>query len=482
MDNLVYKRRYLILAVLVLAPFMGNLDSSVVNVALPVMARSLSVGISTIQWVVTGYILTLAALVLLFGKIADRVGKRMMFLPGFLIFGLGSLMCALSGNFAFLVLSRVVQASGSAMSMSSSQGLIAEVFPPNERGKALGLNASALAMGAMIGPPLGGFLVGAFSWQSIFFINLPVVATAFIAGFFFIPRDKKVLEEKTPHLDVIGSTVFIVSIISLFASLLSSEDLGWSSPLVMAGLAAGLVGTVVFVLIERHKPDPMVDLSCFHNRLFSVSIACSALSFACMCGLTIIQPFYLQYALGLKPATAGLIMLAIPVAQCFVAPVSGILTDRLGAEPLTVVGLVVMAAGLALMSTLTTSSPWMVIIAWTVVVSVGSSIFQSPNTTIIMGLSPSDKLGITGSINAEARNIGMVTGIALSVALLYNRMSAAAGYKVTSYVDGKPEIFIYGMRIVYLAAAALCALGVALTIARMRGRNDGSKGFLPGAR
>jgi EmrB/QacA subfamily drug resistance transporter len=452
---------------------MGNLDSSVVNVALPVMARSLGVGISAIQWAVTGYILTLAALVLLFGKIADRVGKRMMYLPGFLIFGLGSLMCALSRNFAFLVFSRVIQASGSAMSMSSSQGLIAEVFPPNERGKALGLNASALAMGAMIGPPLGGFLVGAFSWQSIFFINLPVVAIAFIAGFFLIPRDKKVHEGKAPHFDIIGSLVFIVSIVSLFASLLSSEDLGWGSPLIMAGLGAGLVGALIFILIERHHPNPMVDLSCFHNRLFSVSIACSALSFACLCGLTIIQPFYLQYALGFKPATAGLIMLAIPVSQFIVAPLSGMLTDRLGAEPLTVAGLVIMGAGLALMSTLTETSPWALVITWTVVVSIGSSTFQSPNTTIIMGLSPSGKLGITGSINAEARNIGMVTGIALSIALLYNRMSAAAGYKVTSYIDGRPEIFVYGMHIVYLAAAALCALGVVLTIARMYNLDGG---------
>lgn len=467
--------RYSILAVLVLAPFMGNLDSSVVNVALPVMARNLNVGISAIQWVVTGYILTLAALVLIFGKIADRIGKRAMFLPGFLIFGVGSLMCALSRNFPLLILSRVVQASGSAMTMSSSQGLIAEIFPTNERGKALGINASALAIGAMIGPPLGGFLVDTFSWQSIFFINLPVVLVAFIAGFFLIPRDEKPAKEEEPSFDILGSAVFIISIVSLFAALLSSENLGWSSPLLVIGLVVGLAGSAIFVCIERHSSNPMVDLSCFRNRLFSVSIICSGLSFACMCALTIIQPFYLQFALGLRPAMAGLIMLAIPVTQCIVAPISGILTDRLGAEPLTVVGLTVMAAGLALMSTLTETSPWMLIIAWTIVISLGSSIFQSPNTTIIMGLSPRDKLGITGSLNAEARNIGMVTGIALSVALLYNRMSAAAGYKVTSYVDGKPGIFIYGMRIVYLAAAVLCAIGVLLTIARMTKRENKGK-------
>lgn len=470
MDNLVYKRRYLILSVMMLAPFMGNLDSSIVNVALPVMARSLGVGISAVQWIVTSYILTLAALVLIFGKIADRLGKRRIFTAGFLVFGLGSLACALSKSFGFLVLSRVFQATGSAMFMSSSQGIIAEVFPPSERGRAMGLNGSAVAIGAMVGPPVGGLLVGAFPWQSIFLINLPIAAIAFIAGLCLVPHDEKSPEEGAPRLDILGSVVFVVSIVSLFASLLSSEDLGWRSPFVIAGFFAGLAGIAAFIRIEGHKASPMIDLSVFRNRLFSVSVVCAALSFACMCGLTIIHPFYLQYALGLKPEIAGLLMLAIPVAQCLVAPLSGILTDRIGPEPITVAGLVVMAAGLVLMSTLTLASSWALIIAWAVVVSVGSSLFQSPNTTIIMGLSPGGKLGITGSINAEARNLGMVTGIALSVALLYNRMSAAAGYRVSGYIDGRPEVFIYGMRTVYLAAASLCLLGTALTVARMHGR------------
>ncbi len=473
MDNLVYKRRYLILSVLVLAPFMGNLDSSIVNVALPVMARNLGVQISAIQWVVTSYILTLAALVLIFGRIADRVGKRKVFTSGFLIFGLGSLLCALSKNFSFLILSRVLQATGSAMFMSSSQGIVAEVFPPNERGKAMGLNGSAVAIGAMIGPPLGGILVGTFAWQSIFLINLPIAAMAFIAGISLVPRDEKRSGENVARFDIHGSVVFVLSIVAVFASLLSSDTLGLDSPLVWGGLVAGLIGTVVFVWMERRSTNPMIDLSCFSNRLFTVSIICAALTFACMCSLTIIHPFYLQYALGLKPETAGLLMLAIPVAQCLVAPLSGSLADRLGAEPITVAGLVVMCMGLLLMSTLTVASPWILIIAWTVVVSVGSSIFQSPNTSLIMGLSTRERLGITGSINAESRNIGMVTGIALSVALLYNRMSAAAGYRVSGYVDGRPEFFIYGMRIVYLAAAGLCVLGIILTLARLHERGSG---------
>lgn len=471
MDEKIYKRRYLILSVLMLSPFMGNLDSSIVNVALPVMARSLGVGIGAIQWVVTAYLITLAALVLIFGKVSDRFGKRNVFVWGFLVFGLGSLLCALSTDFSLLVFSRVLQAVGAGMFISANQGIIASIFPPAERGRALGLNGSAVAIGAMVGPPLGGILVGLFSWKTIFLVNVPVSVIAFFAGLAVIPRDERPAGAGQRGFDYSGAATFVLAIVCLFWALLSGETLGWGSLPILAGLAVGAAAFALFLRIERSKASPMLDLSVFENGLFSVSILSASLSFAVLFSLNIIHPFYLQYALGLPPETAGLLMLALPVAQCLVAPLSGYLADKVGAEPITVVGLAVTLAGLLLMSTLALTSPFHLIIAYSVLVSVGGSIFQSPNTTIIMGLSPRDKLGITGSINAEARNIGMVSGIALSVALLNNRMSAAAGQSVSSYVDGRPDIFLYGMRIVYLAAACLCGVGIALTVARMRGRS-----------
>lgn len=468
-----YRRRYAILAVLLLAPFMGNLDSSIVNVALPVMARELGVGISAIQWVVTSYLIALAALILVFGKLADRVGKRTVFTWGFLVFGLGSLLCSLSRSLGLLVFSRVVQAAGAAMFMSSNQGIVASVFPPGERGRAMGLVGSAVAIGAMVGPPLGGILVGAFAWPSIFLINVPIAAVAFAAGVYMVPKDEAAPRREAARFDVLGSAVFALSIVMLFAALLGSVDIGWDSPFILAGVAAGLGGLALFAKIERGREHPMLDLSCFGDRLFTVSIICAGLSFAALFCMTIIHPFYLQYALGLQPATAGLLMLAIPVGQGLVAPLSGYASDRLGAKPITIVGLVVMCAGFVLMSTLGTGTPWLLIVAWTVLVSVGASIFQSPNTSIIMGLSSRERLGITGSINAEARNIGMVTGISLSVAILYARMGAVAGYRVSSYVDGRPDIFLDGMRVVYLGAAGICLVGVALTAARLAGRASG---------
>jgi EmrB/QacA subfamily drug resistance transporter len=475
MDDRIYKRRYRILSVLMLGPIMCNLDSSIVNLALPVMARSMGVGISAIQWVVTAYLITLAALILIFGKIADRVGKRAVFVWGFLVFGAGSLMSALSGDFTFLIVSRVVQAVGAAMFMSSNQGIIATVFPPQERGRAMGLIGSAVAIGAMAGPPLGGLLVGAFAWQSIFIVNIPIAAFAFVAGLAIIPRDEVNVKAEA-GFDFVGAATFVLAMVSLFWALLSGEAIGWGSWPILACLALGLGGFYAFYRVERAAERPMLDISAFRNRLFSVSIVCASLSFAVIFSVNIIHPFYLQYALGLSPGTAGLLMLALPLAQCLVAPLSGYLADKLGAEPITVAGLAVMLVGLVLMSTLSLSSSYAAIVAYSVLASSGSAIFSSPNTSIIMGLSPRDRLGITGSINAEARNIGMVSGIALSVALLYDRMGAAAGRPVSGYVDGRPDIFLYGMRVVYLAAAGLCAVGILLTLARMRSRGGERKG------
>jgi len=259
MDDRIYKRRYLILAVLMLSPFMGNLDSSIVNVALPVMARNLGVGISAIQWVITAYLITLAALVLIFGKISDRVGKRTIFVWGFLIFGAGSLLCALSRTFAFLVLSRVLQAVGAGMFMSSNQGIIATVFPPQERGRAMGLNGRAVAIGAMIGPPLGGILVGAFAWQTIFLINVPISIIAFAAGLSVIPKDEK-LAAPERGFDYAGSATFVLAIVSLFWALLSGETLGWGAWPVLACLALGVAGVYVFFPIERPTGEPVLGL------------------------------------------------------------------------------------------------------------------------------------------------------------------------------------------------------------------------------
>jgi EmrB/QacA subfamily drug resistance transporter len=456
--------RWKILPVVLLAPFMGSLDGSIVNVALPTIARRLGVGMDGVQWVVSSYLIVISALVLLFGKVADKIGKVRIFEYGFLVFGAGSALCALSWSLPILILARVFQAIGASMFMSSNQAIIATIFPHEERGRALGFLGTTVAIGTMIGPPLGGIMVDLFNWQSLFLINIPISIFAFAAGKRLIPGDEKGGSLKS--FDLVGSALFVGFVLGLFYFLLSGQDKGWGAPIQIVSVAAGAVCCLLFVLRERRIEDPMIDLSIFRNGMFSLSIACVLVVFVATFCVNIVLPFYLQDALGLSPSGAGLLLLASPLASGLIAPVSGHLSDRVGAKALTVAGLSILLAGLGVMCNLGLGSSPALVTASLVLFGAGTGVFSSPNTKLIMSHAPKDKLGIAGSINALARNMGMVSGIAFAVAILFGSMSARAGAPVSGFDSARPELFIFGMRAVFKAAALLCAAAIVLTITR----------------
>jgi EmrB/QacA subfamily drug resistance transporter len=456
--------RWKILPVVLLAPFMGSLDGSIVNVALPTIARRLDVGIDGVQWVVSSYLIVISALVLIFGKIADRIGKVGIFEYGFLVFGAGSALCALSWSLPVLILARVFQAIGASMFMSSNQAIIATIFPHEERGRALGLLGTTVAIGTMVGPPLGGIMVGFLDWRSLFLINIPISIFAFAAGRKLIPADSK--SGSLAGFDLAGSGLFVVFVSGVFYFMLSGQDKGWGSPVQIGSAIAGVACGILFMRRERRVKDPMIDLSIFGDGLFSLSVACVLIVFIATFCVNIVLPFYLQDALGLPPAGAGLLLLASPLASGLIAPMSGYLSDKVGAKALTVVGLAILLAGLGIMCGLGMGTSPAIVIGSLVLFGAGSGIFGSPNTKLIMSQAPKDKLGIAGSINALARNMGMVSGIAFAVALLFGSMSARAGAPVSGFESARPELFIYGMRTVFRAAAVLCAAAMALTVAR----------------
>jgi EmrB/QacA subfamily drug resistance transporter len=456
--------RWKILPVLLIAPFMGSLDGSIVNVALPTIADRLAVGLDGVQWVVSSYLIVISALVLIFGKIADKIGKTRVFEFGFLVFGAGSLLCALSWSLPLLILARTAQAIGASMFMSSNQGIIATIFPPEERGRALGFLGSTVAVGTMIGPPLGGIMVDFLSWQSLFLVNIPISLFAFVAALKLLPADGRA--GSLAGFDLPGSGLFMGFIVGLFYFLLSGGRRGWSSPAELASLALAVACAILFIIRERRAMDPMIDLSIFRDGYFSISVLCVFLVFVVTFCVNIMQPFYLQDALGLAPSAAGLILLASPLASGLAAPLSGRLSDRLGPGKLTIVGLAIMLAGLGVMCALGLASKPALVAAGLALIGLGSGVFGSPNTKLIMSRAPRDKLGIAGSVNALARNMGMVSGIAFAVSLQSGIMSARLGRPVSGFVPESPEAFIAGMRAVFLAASAFCLVAIALTLAR----------------
>ncbi|WP_026892461.1 MFS transporter [Lacrimispora aerotolerans] len=460
----VYKNRMLILINVVLLTFMATLDSSIVNVALPQMSELLSVSSEAIAWVVTIYLLVVVGTILIFGRLGDFLGKTRIFLYGVLVFTAGSLLCGISHSFMQLIISRGIQALGAAAAMGTNQGIITQVFPVNERGKALGISGTAVALGSMAGPPLGGFIIHSFAWEYIFLINVPIGIIVYILGIKILPRSKKAAGQP---FDRRGSVLFFFSIASLFFSLIMGRNYGYGSPLILGGFFFFLVSFLLFLYLESRTEVPLLPLSLFRNSLFSISILCAFLSFVALSSATIILPFYLQDTLKYSPAFTGIILMVSPVILAVVAPLSGYLSDKIGSEILTFAGLSLTGIGLCLMSTLTERTEISVLVVYLAVMSVGNGLFQSPNNSITMSTAPKNMLGICGSVNALIRNLGLISGVTFAVIILYSRMSHLVGYDVSDYIKGRDDVFIYGMRSVYLLAAAVCGIGAFLTAVRL---------------
>ncbi len=458
------KNKWVILFIVVMVTFMATLDSSIVNVALPVMAKSLNATSTDIQLVVTSYLIVISATILVFGRLGDMLGKTKVFKFGIALFTIGSFLCGIKGSLAVLVLARVIQAIGAAGAMANSQGIITEVFPANERGKALGITGTFVALGALVGPPLGGLIVDASSWEYIFLINVPIGIVTLFYAFKILPKGHKTAKGK---LDGVGAILFMLAIVPLFVALGRGQQVGFTSPIILIGFIIAFISFIAFIKVEKTRKNPLLQLQIFENKLFSLSIFCGFISFVAIFCSIIIQPFYLQDVMKFSPGFTGLILMIFPLVLSVVSPISGHLSDKIGSEILTFVGLVVTSFGLILMSTLNQQSSIASMVIFIGVMSIGNGLFQSPNNSLIMSTVSKDKLGIAGSVNALVRNLGMVCGIALSTTLLYNRMSYKMGHLVTDYVIGRNDVFIYGMKIVYITAAVICMIGAILTFLRL---------------
>ncbi|MBU3145089.1 MFS transporter [Clostridium sp. CF012] len=463
-NNANTKKRGLILFIVVMVTFMSTLDSSIVNVALPIMAKSLNVSSGGIQLVVTSYLIIISATILVFGRLGDILGKTKVFKFGIALFTLGSLLCGISRSFPILVLARVIQGIGAAGTMANNQGIITEVFPVNERGKALGITGTFVALGSLVGPPLGGFIVSATSWEYIFLINVPIGLITLFYGIKILPKGHKKAKGK---MDGLGALLFMFAIVPLFAALGQGQEVGFTQPIILLGFLIAIISFSVFIIVEKKRENPLLQLKIFENKLFSLSIFCGFVSFVAIFCSIIIQPFYLQDVLRFSPASTGLVLMIFPLILSVVAPASGHLSDKIGSEILTFIGLFITSLGLLLMSTLNEKSSIISMVIFIAIMSIGNGLFQSPNNSLVMSTVPKDKLGIAGSVNALIRNLGMVCGIALATTILYNRMSYKIGYHVTDYVIGRNDAFIYGMKIVYITAAVICMIGATLTFLRL---------------
>lgn len=462
--NNTYSKRWLILFTVVSATFMSTLDGSIINVALPDMSIKLNAPMASIEWVVTGFLITILATILIFGRLGDIKGKTKMFRFGVILFSVGSLLCGLTNSLTFLIAARSLQAIGAAATMATNQGIITQVFPANERGSALGIVGTFVALGGMAGPPLGGFIISIASWKYIFLINVPIGIIVFLISLKIFPQSTKVADEK---FDIKGSILFIVFAVLMFGALVHGQTIGYKNPAMISAFIISIIAFILFIYSEKKEKYPLLQLDIFSNSLFSISIICGFVSFVSISASNIILPFYFEDAMSLSPSVTGLYMMVSPIVLSVVAPLSGHLSDRIGSEVLTLIGLVLTSVGLFLISTLTQNSAIIMIVVFIIIMTLGNGMFQSPNNSLIMSTVSKDKLGIAGSVNALVRNLGFVLGTSLSTLLLYNRMSHKIGYRVIDYVKGRSDVFMYGMKYVYICACALCIFGAIITAFRL---------------
>ena len=414
-QNSPYQYKYRLFSVGAIGTFMATLDGSILNVALPTISNYFEVPMNIVAWVALSYNLTLISLMLIFGVWIGRKGYRFGYNFGFTFFIIGSILCVVSTNFWFLIFGRVVQAVGTAMFAAIGPGMITTVFPEEERGKGIGMMVMMVSAGFMVGPPVGGFLLTFWPWQALFLVNIPI---GFVGIYMALKYFKKIVMPVSERkLNLIGALSMSAALLSFtfFLSMFKEFDVNNQNLWILLGM------TIIFgssFLYFESKPDTaMIGIEIFKNRQFTTAIAAMFFMFISIAGILIIVPFYLEQIKLFEPKQVGLYLIILPVMLFIFAPISGRISDKIGFRFLTSFGVLVMIAGFYFLSKLTVDSSNLYIMICLSLLGMGNGIFNTPNSSSLMGAVTETQRAVTSSILATTRNIGISSGVALSTAL-----------------------------------------------------------------
>ena len=441
--------------------FLATIDGSIVNVSLPTMVDSLNTDFATIQWVVLSYLLTITVVQTIVGRLADMYGKKKLYTWGFVVFTAGSLLCGLAPNVGWLIGFRVLQGVGAALILALGLAILTEAFPAEERGRALGIGGSIVSVGIVIGPTLGGVILEHLSWHWIFFVNVPIGIIGTVIAARYVPVTSP---RGGQAFDLGGAASLSVSLLALLLGLTNGQQQGFTSSLTLGLFAIAVISFVIFIYIETHHPQPLVDPKLFSNRLFSVNLATGLMVFIAL-GSIVLIPFYLEDVLGYGVQQVGLLLAVLPVALGITAPISGTLSDRFGTRPITVLGLAVTLVGYLTLSTLQTDTTAVGFMIRYLPVGIGVGLFQSPNNSAIMGSVSRDKLGIASSLLATTRSLGQTIGISVLGALWAALVFSAAGGPVEGgATSASSAAQVAGLQTTCLVISALMLVALLLAM------------------
>jgi EmrB/QacA subfamily drug resistance transporter len=468
------RQRWLALGVLCASLLAIVIDNTIVNVALPTLARDLQADVAELQWVVDAYTLVFAGLLLLAGALGDRYGRRRTLLSGLAVFGAASTVAAYAGGVDGLIAARAVMGAGAAFIMPATLSLLISVFTDTrERALAIGLWAATAGLGVALGPVVGGFLLDHFWWGSIFIVNVPLTAIALVAGLRLLPESRDPVARR---IDWTGAGLSGLGLVAFVWAIIEAPSLGWTSAPVLAAGAVAAVALVAFVLWQRRVEEPLLDVRLFENPRFTAASTTVTVLFFALFGFLFLSTQYLQFVLGYSPLAAGVRVLPYAGAMIVFAPLSSMLVARFGTKRVVTTGMLLFAAGLAVAATVTASGGYGRLGIALLLMGAGMGLAGAPATESIMGALPPERANIGSAVNDTTRELGGALGVAIVGSIMSSlyasglpdgapaaaRDSLGAAVQVSALADAAREAFVHAMSRASIVVAVVAALGAVI--------------------
>ena len=448
--------------------FASVMDHGSVNIALPRIADDFQTDIPSVQWVVIAYALTISALLLPMGRFADMVGYKKVYIIGSLVYIVAATLAGVSANLPMLILFRVLQGVGGAMTQGTGMAIVASAFPANERGKAIGLIMTVVGTGAVAGPAVGGVLVDTLDWRFVFFLNIPLGLLGVAVSLAILQGGRGSQAGLGWRFDWLGASLSAAALVAFLLVVSSGHKTGWTSPVILTGAAGVLALIGSFIWWELHISDPMLDLRLFQRRTFSFGSSAAFLAFLGSSGVLFLMPFYLQRVLGYSPTKAGLVV--VPAALCLavLGPISGRLSDRYGWRWFTVGGLALSVTGLFILSRVTIDSSLALVLPALLLHSSGNGVFYAPNSSSIINAVGQEQYGVVWGFLSLVRNAANVTSVAGATAVVAVTMGAMGFEPSLPSLEavrsgGAGEAFTLGLRYTFLGMMGVLTLAMVVS-------------------
>jgi EmrB/QacA subfamily drug resistance transporter len=460
--------RWWVLTVTSIGALLAALTSGTLVIALPDILRDLRTDLFALMWIVVGYTLVATVLVLNAGRIADMIGRALSYTLGFALFTLASVACALAPDATALIAARVLQGVGGAFLMANSAALVTDAFPRRELGRALGINAMVVGAGLILGPILGGILTG-FGWRTVFWFNVPIGVIGTIAAALVLVDHGH--RSRRLSVDWAGSLLYLAGLMGLMTALAFGGIYGWTTPWVVVSVLAFVVALPLFLWVESRTREPLLDLSLFRIRLFTMGNLTGLLNGIARNGVLFLLVFYLQGAKGEDPVEAGIRLAPLAAGLLVLSPISGALADRYGSRALATAGMLVTGIGLVGLMTLDVNTPYWQLALWQIVIGAGSGLFNSPNTSAVMGVVPPAQRGVGAGARMMLTQTGFVISIALSIGLVTSAMDPQVMLRIfagtqtgATGIDLQP--FIGALHVAFAAGVVASAVGAGISLMR----------------